>query len=407
MERRKKGYGYIEKSKSGDSWVCKIPVGKLPSGRTKYKTKGCFPTYEEANAWAKQFIEEHGTIVDKPENFLTFDEMLQKYLDYKKTCINSNAPDRNPIKQRTYDSIEDTVRVYFRLQPSPQNRNVQKYHSNNPLAKKFAVEITESLVKEFLTDLIKQGMSRSCVKKCYDTIKNTFSMYPEFPNPCNFKFFYNKNYHQAPPVYFTDDEIEKICSYLMNHPNVEIAGPAIQMLAYTGLRVGELCGIRFSDYSVKKNELHIQRNVVYSRSENKRIEETPKTNRSNRVIVLCEKAKEAIFLAMKMNQHLAESNGYIFATKTGNTIDSSNLHRTLKGAMKQLGIPRQHNKGLHAFRHSFVSRILSESPEIGIEQVALYVGHSSSAITSKIYSHAIDTSAARAIVNAIDKRAKT
>ena len=261
MERNKKGYGYLEKNEKAGKWTCKIPVGKLKSGKTRYKTQSDFSSKEEAEEWARNFVDERGTCFECPQNYFKFDEMLQEYLEYKKSCIDTIEPDKNPIKARTYDSIETTVRVYLRLEPSVQNSKSQKYHSNNALSKKYAIDITTDMIKAFLKDLILQGMSRSCVKKCYDTIKNTFAMHSELTNPCAFKFFYNRDYRADPPVCFNDQEVEKICEGL-HHEYVGICGPAIQFIAFTALRANEMCAIKFNDYDEKLNELHIQRNIT-------------------------------------------------------------------------------------------------------------------------------------------------
>ena len=75
----------------------------------------------------------------------------------------------------------------------------------------------------------------------------------------------------------------------------------------------------------------------------------------------------------------------LFTTRCGTPIDASKLtQRKLQPLLKRRGIPRA---GLHAFRHTCASLLVSQgvSPRIAQQQL----GHSDPRITLAVYSHVI------------------
>ncbi len=67
----------------------------------------------------------------------------------------------------------------------------------------------------------------------------------------------------------------------------------VQLLLYTGMRRGELCGLEWQDVDFKTNCLHIQRNSLYI-AEKGIFEDTPKNETSKRVIKLSESAVQLL-----------------------------------------------------------------------------------------------------------------
>jgi len=83
----------------------------------------------------------------------------------------------------------------------------------------------------------------------------------------------------------------------------------------------------------------------------------------------------------------------LFATRRGTPIDASKLtQRKLQPLLKRLGIRRA---GLHAFRHTCASLLVSQgtSPRIAQQQL----GHSDPRITLAVYSHVIGDSHRQAV----------
>ena len=120
---------------------------------------------------------------------------------------------------------------------------------------------------------------------------------------------------------FTNDEIEKLISWLNDNPSVEHYG--ILLVFRTGIREGELAGLKFSD--VEGDYLHVQRQEIsYKESKGHRKHEVvdyTKTEAGDRYIVLTDKAKETIAAIRRLNpegEYMMMSGSRKFLTTTFN-----------------------------------------------------------------------------------------
>ena len=114
-----------------------------------------------------------------------------------------------------------------------------------------------------------------------------------------------------------------------------------------------------------------------------------KTSRSVRTIALTEETLNALKVHKELVQKIKENNSgtwqewdLVFPRAIGAprsaTVDSDEWHRCLS----LCGIPRRR---LHEARHTAATLMYSQG--IGIETISRALGHSSSAITSRLYVH--------------------
>jgi integrase len=143
------------------------------------------------------------------------------------------------------------------------------------------------------------------------------------------------------------------------------------MLACTGLRCGEVCGLHVEDLmNLAACQIMVKRAIWRG------LEISTKSKRSYRLVDI-EPA-----LAEMLRQHLnGRTTGRVFATKLGTPFSKDNLRRKLRDILLQLGLK---SAGLHAFRHRRVS-ILQENKVPG-DWIKAWVGHSSLRTTSR-YTH--------------------
>ena len=165
--------------------------------------------------------------------------------------------------------------------------------------------------------------------------------------------------------FFTPDEMLQIINAGTGHWKQFFA-----LLAETGLRCGEACGLRIEDFDLKGQRLTVRRSIHQGR------EYSPKTRRA------CRTVDSSPDLCQMLKQHLnGRAEGYIFRTRNGTPFGQENCRRTLHSILRRLGIPKG---GLHAFRHGRVS-ILQASGVPG-DLIKQWVGHSSLKTTSR-YTH--------------------
>jgi integrase len=155
--------------------------------------------------------------------------------------------------------------------------------------------------------------------------------------------------------------------------------------AMTGMRAGELLGLKVSDLDFTQNLLFVQRSLWNGQLQ------APKSQTSVRVIPIPESLARR--LARFVSRWKPNPMELLFATRRGTPIDASKLtQRKLQPLLKKLGLPRA---GLHAFRHTCASLLVSQgiSPRIAQQQL----GHSDPRITLAVYSHVIGDSHRQAV----------
>ena len=155
--------------------------------------------------------------------------------------------------------------------------------------------------------------------------------------------------------------------------------------AMTGMRAGELLGLKVSDLDFTQNLIFVQRSLWNGQLQ------APKSQTSVRVVPMPEAL--ASRLSRYLNQWQPNKLELLFTTRCGTPIDASKLtQRKPQPLLKRLGIPRA---GSHAFRHTCASLLVSQgiSPRIAQQQL----GHSDPRITLAVYSHVIGDSHRQAV----------
>ena len=161
-------------------------------------------------------------------------------------------------------------------------------------------------------------------------------------------------------------------------PSRSIAG----ILVLTGLRVGELLALRWSDIDLTAKTLRV-RQTVYNG-----VFDTPKTKRSNRVVPLSPLAVE--FLE---RQKKGSGNALIFSSGTGGPLCRRNLlNRQFKPTAEKL---RQKGINWHWLRYATASLLDAAGAPLGTVQTLL--GHSSPEVTREHYIHAVASESRGAI----------
>ncbi len=151
------------------------------------------------------------------------------------------------------------------------------------------------------------------------------------------------------------------------------------VLLRTGLRNGELRGLKYNDIDLEKNVLHIRRTIKYIDGRGY-FEDTPKTSSSLRDIPLTD---DILFLLIKN----PPSSGYVFKGKNGAPLGRDYIQSELDritDEIKRHGYAFEHITP-HVFRHTFATRAIEAgmSPQV----LKTILGHSSLAMTMDLYSH--------------------
>lgn len=164
-------------------------------------------------------------------------------------------------------------------------------------------------------------------------------------------------------------------------------GARLHIALLCGLRQGEALGLRWEDIDFESCTLSVRNQIQTVNG--KRVFLGLKTDRSRRVIALSQGTVEAL----KAQKELLEASQLTYSTvwqdhdlvfpEVDGTPKSSTIdYQEWKRALRLCGI--KHHK-LHDARHTAATLMYSQG--VGIEVISRALGHSSSAITSKLYVH--------------------
>lgn len=180
------------------------------------------------------------------------------------------------------------------------------------------------------------------------------------------------------PSYFTDGELARLWTELADRPAYLYT---MKLAATTGMRFGEIAGLRLSDVSLSAREIQIERQFTGGEEV-----ETPK-DREPRTIDLVPAAVEVLEEWLRLRGPLEE--GLLFERETGGHLANDEARDLLYAAMKRAGIERLGERGgkrdVHSFRHTFARIALEHGAELTWVQKQL--GHSSITLTRDTYGH--------------------
>ena len=168
-----------------------------------------------------------------------------------------------------------------------------------------------------------------------------------------------------------------------------IGAYALLFCCFTGLRWGEVSCLRWQDIKEQDGNYYFKVDKQFvtikdrdNKSENNyiTIEDTPKSEKSERYIPLSSKAIELLTMVKKRFPKCYSPDHIIFST-TNNPYTASTANRLLKVMCMRAEIPIVTP---HALRHSFASILLNED-EKNLYAVSDLLGHSSSDVTYKRY----------------------
>ena len=180
---------------------------------------------------------------------------------------------------------------------------------------------------------------------------------------------------------FDLDSQKKLLKYLQS--NFSFRNLGIYICLLTGIRIGEVCALKFSDIDLKQGTLTISKTLQrISVKENKSrktmlIEGTPKTMNSNREIPLA----EDILKILKNLKDIVNDDYYVL-TNSLKAIEPRTYRNYYKKLLLNLDIPYIK---FHGLRHSFATRLIENNCDY--KTVSVLLGHSNIGTTLNLYVH--------------------
>lgn len=294
------------------------------------------------------------------------------------------------IQKQTYDRYKTDFHRFF---------------DNTNIAKKDIRKITEDDLELFIRNAIRSkglsnkaygglrlliiGIFKYAKKRKYTEISITQFMGDlDLPKKC----FFKKTVMDDESV-FTDSEVEKIFTYIKE--NASLINYGILLAFQTGVRVGELCSLKYSD--VQGNKLCIRRTEVRYRGADGKyvfeVRESPKTEAGNRNIILNSDAQQTLKAIRKLNPF----GEYMFMSD-GKRIKEKAFSVKIVKICRYVGIKE---RSMHKARKTYATKLINGGVDESL--VVKQMGHTSIDCTKNYYyfNNKSDEDAAKQIEKAI------
>ena len=365
-KKRGQNEGSIRKRPDG-TWEARVTIGIMADGKQKQKSL-YGKTRQEVNAKMTDLLNnlQKGLITNPTE--MTLSEWLDFYmLEYKKKFV----------KPATYNNY--TIKVKNHIKPAIGHYKLKT--------------LRQDMIQKFINSLTDKGLAPATVEAIFKLLHNALETavddglivrnvanrvrLPKVPKPKIEAFTVDQQRafeEKAKETYMGDMYIFDLC---------------------TGMRLGELLGLKWSDIDFEKDQLHIKRTIFKAKDPDDPEDSwhldfgPPKTPASQRTIPLHQTAIKLladVFEQQEINKTAAgaayEDNDLVFCTKLGRPQDPINMRRTFYRICDKAGIS---GFSPHCLRHTFATRGVDAKVDVRVMQS--FLGHANIQETVNTYTH--------------------
>ncbi|MFG6331730.1 MAG: site-specific integrase [Lachnospiraceae bacterium] len=345
-------------------WEGRYIKGRTPAGKAVYGYVYAY-TYKEVRSRLQQrilqFADMQTTVCKGEKEQLYFYVLTEEWF----RCI-------KPLtKESTYRKYKNLWNSYIR----PELGDMQ------------ISEISLNVLNAYCRKLLVsggyggKGLSAKTVADTLSLIRGIFRFCAgrEIPVPCDTKAVIVKQSAKEMRV-FTLKEQQKICSYICRNPCPANLGILVSLFA--GLRVGEVCALRWEDISLSEKTLYVHQTM-------QRLQTGAESGAKTRVVVTVPKSSCSIRtiplpdgLVRILQSADVQAAGYFLTGSDTKWMEPRTMQNYFKRLLKNCSIEYTN---YHTLRHTFATRCV----EVGFDVKSLseILGHASVQITMNRYVH--------------------
>ncbi|MBR0404301.1 MAG: site-specific integrase [Eggerthellaceae bacterium] len=306
---------------------------------------------------------------------MTLAEFLDEFIEYKQ--------ESKTVEQSTIVGYRKDARV------------VKRYLGATPLS-----EVTIPVVSGWMAKMTKEGYAPRSVGKAFallrQAMKHAQAQDLIVKNPCDFCKPPKLQRKKVPSL--DRGERTRMLKLARDAEPTPLA-LAIELALTTGMRRGEVCGLRWSDIG----EREVTVNHTIGLDSGTPYEKTPKTSGSRRIIPLTGHLWAVLKAIEKDKRYVSAELGvpfgdpYVLGTPDPQSrpYHPTRLTREFKSFCRMNGFKCT----FHDLRHTFASMMIAGGTDV--RTVASYLGHSNVAMTLNTYAE-VDPDAKRAAVGKVD-----
>lgn len=284
-----------------------------------------------------------------------FEVVTEEWLKYKK----------NTVKKSTYYNYSYSVAKY--LYPSFAGKNITKIRNYN----NFIEELSDTLSPKTVRDIVTK-------------LKEIINFYEEEHNTkLNIKKMSLPKLNKKEIQILSNKEKQKLEKYCIEQNSLKSLG--ILICLNTGLRVGEVCALRWENVDFETRRIHVEKTIerIYSKEGNKTIViiDTPKSMTSIRTIPINSK----LYNILKQMRGKCKKTDFVLTGLSDHYVEPRNYQYHFKEILKRSKVKKYK---FHTLRHTFATNCIEAGMDI--KSLSEILGHADVSITLNIYVHSSD-----------------
>lgn len=347
--------------------------------------------------WEGQYVagrKADGSIIRRSVYGITQAEVSQKLLEVRQQQTTGQyvQPDKMTVGQWLETWLETYVKPTRRPATAVSYANIIKSHLTPILGRVVLQKLRPENVQAMCNAMKDKGLKPATVTKARNVLKA--AMKQAIIN----RLIVNDPCEGATPPKMEQEEIKYLSleeqrRFVAALPDTTY-GRALGFILGTGLRIAELCGLRWRD--VKGNTITVSQTIRRLQTlkegdgpKTELVTTKPKTKAGLRTIPLPPKLQASL---KREKQEQAKmllllgvpkwESDLVFCTETGKPLEVRNVNRALYKILDELGIEQM---GVHALRHTFATRAIDNGMDP--KTLSEILGHADVATTMRLYVH--------------------
>lgn len=348
---------------------------------------------------------------------VTLEELREKELDVLRDVLDGVKADKNNL------TINDLYNSWVQLKRGLKDNTFSNYKYmytmfvEQDFGKRKIVDLKRSDIRSFYNYLADERHVQINTIDCIHTVlhqvlelgvEDDYLRYNPSDNALK-ELKKARNFEVTKRRALTVPEQELFEAYLSKQGQYHRWYPIFIVMLWTGMRVGEVTGLRWCDIDLEDDTISVNHTLVYY---DKRNDErctfainTPKTAAGERIIPMLPKVKEAFMMEKQYQEECglesrAVVDGYrdfIFINRFGNVQHQGTLNKALTRIVRDCNfeiLDKPHKKdevilpkfSNHSLRHTFTTRMCEAGVNLKVMQEIL--GHADAETTMDIYAEA-------------------
>lgn len=348
---------------------------------------------------------------------VTLEELREKELDVLRDVLDGVKADKNNL------TINDLYNSWVQLKRGLKDNTFSNYKYMYTMfvepdfGKRKIVDLKRSDIRSFYNHLADERHVQINTIDCIHTVlhqvlelgvEDDYLRYNPSDNALK-ELKKARNFEVTKRRALTVPEQELFEAYLSKQGQYHRWYPIFIIMLWTGMRVGEVTGLRWCDIDLEDDTISVNHTLVYY---DKRNDErctfainTPKTAAGKRIIPMLPKVKEAFLMEKQYQEECglesrAVVDGYrdfIFINRFGNVQHQGTLNKALSRIVRDCNfeiLDKPHKKDTvilpkfsnHSLRHTFTTRMCEAGVNLKVMQEIL--GHADAETTMDIYAEA-------------------